>query len=162
MDAISGVSAVGSSPGTAYARPAGGVAESAAAAGIAQAAASQSLVSINSLSIAASSETFLSTATNSAGNKELMNALLLLLTLEYLKSDNEEERKGLLALITALAQSGQGGESQTLFYSSSSLNIESTQIQIVSSQAGIGAYGGAAGAGVPGIDADSNTLDITI
>jgi len=161
MDAISGIS-LGGSSGVPYVRPNGeGAAPAMAANGMGQIAASQSLMSINSLAVAATSETFVSMSTSGAGNKDLMNALLLLLTLEYLRSDNEEERKGLLALIATLAQASQSGESQMMLYSSSAMSIESTQIQIVSSQVGLGPYGELVGGGVPG-DAGSGGIDITV
>ena len=67
------------------------------------------------------------------------------------------------ALAQQQQQGGSGDSGGSIFYSSTSLDIQSTQLQVVSSQTGLAAYGGTAGgtSDVTGPDATSNTLDVS-
>lgn len=91
---------------------------------------------ISSQSVSASTETLLVSQQQSAAvSNELLGAVLLMLLMEYMKTQNEDEKKGLLALMAGLVQLQQlngSQQSSTLYYSSSSLSIDSTQSQIVS------------------------------
>ena len=141
MDGISGITGVSS--GTTPIRPtslqsaagvqtAGQTASSNAQAAPAEAAgtqqtvlgrptvAGQSAVSLSSLSVNQSSEMIAISEGSQAAitSNELLGAVLLLLILEYMKSDNEEEKSALLNLamsITELAQQSAGSQS-SLFY----------------------------------------------
>ena len=103
--------------------------------------AGQSLVSMSSTSISASSESLLASNSPVLADQQLLGLVVLMLTLEYLQSDDEEEKKGLLALMLALSQQQSSGGEQFM-YSSSSLSIESTQIQAVSSETAMNGYTG--------------------
>jgi hypothetical protein len=105
--------------------------------------ASTQIETISALSVSASAESFVATYGPVMSNNELLGAVLLLLTMEYLKSEDPEEKKGLLALIATLAQQSTAAQSAGSFaYSSSSLSIESLQYQAVSTQIGAGTYAG--------------------
>jgi len=108
------------------------------------ASSSQSLASLSSTSISASAESFVAANGPVLADKQLLGLVVLMLTLKYLQSDDEEEKKGLMALIIALAQQQGAGGGESIMYSASSLSIESTQIQAVSSEAAISGYSGAA------------------
>lgn len=98
------------------------------------------MASLSSTSISATSETLIANL-GGMGNKDLVAAVLLMLTLELLKSEDPEEKKQLLAAIAALAQQG-GDSGGTMLYSASSLSIESTQLQVLSIDTGGYSYGG--------------------
>lgn len=97
------------------------------------AAESQMVTSSPSMFVQQSSETLMaSEGVNSAiTSNELLGAVLLLLMLEYMQSEDKEEKQGILALMATLAQmQQQNNTQQSLFlYSSSSLSIESSQMQ---------------------------------
>jgi hypothetical protein len=99
---------------------------------------------VSSQSVSQSSETMLISQQQSAAvSNELLGAVLLMLLMEYMKTQNEDEKKGLLSLMAGLAQLQQQSGSQqssTLYYSNSSLSIDSSQSQIVSSGAVSNAY----------------------
>lgn len=101
-------------------------------------------------------------------NDELLGALLLMLTLEYLKGgQSDDEKQNLLGLILALAQqkmNAEGAGSGTFAFTSSSMSIESTQMQSISMTSAAGAYQSAQvnPQVAPGVDAGSAGLDVTI
>ena len=109
-----------------------------------------------------SAESFLATYGPVLADKQLLGLVVLMLTLEYLQSDDEEEKKGLIALIIALAQQQGAAGDQSIMYSASSLGIESTQIQAISSEAAISSYSGAAldPQQTPAADPGSGGLDV--
>lgn len=135
----------------------------AAAAGV-EINASQALTSLSSTSITATNESLIATTGTSSNNNELLGAVLLLLIMEYMKTDDKEQKQGLMDLITLLAQQQQqqSGGGQTIMYNSSSLSIESTQYQAVSTDVAISAYSGATAATqqAPNIDASAGGLDV--
>jgi hypothetical protein len=126
------------SPGKPDAAMAGGP----AAAGSAWAA--SDMASLSQLSISQSSEMLMvSQAPQGAiTSNELLGAVLLMLLLEYMKSQDKEEKDNLLGLMGMILQMQQQSNAQqsTLFYASNSLNIDSTQIQMASGQAASNAY----------------------
>jgi hypothetical protein len=118
---------------------------SAGLAGMSGASATQEMASLSSLSINQSSEMLMvSQAPQGAiTNNELLGAVLLMLIMEYMKSTDDKEKEGLLALMGMILQSQQaqqGGGNQTLLYMSNSLSVESTQMQYMSGQAASNAY----------------------
>jgi hypothetical protein len=160
MSGISGISGLGagavwptSSATTPAAEVGGGAAVGASGASAYQ---DISALSYSSMSINASSE---SLAINQGGGmaaastNELLGAVLLLLTLQYMKSGDDQEKKDLLGLMTTLVQQmGQSGQSSggsgggdSLSYTSSSLSIEMTNLQVVSASTGINSYMSAQG-----------------
>ncbi len=108
------------------------------------ASATQEMASLSSLSIQQSSEMLVvSQGTQGAiTSNELLGAVLLMLIMEYMKSNDDKEKEGLLALMGMILQSQQQQAAQqtTLMYASSSLSIESTQMQYMSGQAASSAY----------------------
>lgn len=111
--------------------------------GMAGASATQEMASLSSLSIHQSSEMLMVSqgAQGAITSNELLGAVLLMLILEYMKSTDDKEKAGLLALMGMLLQSQQQGAQQTtLMYASNSLSIESTQMQYMSGQAASSAY----------------------
>lgn len=150
MDGVAGVGAI---PGGGVTPQAYGVAApTGPAAGASTAelggvgvAASQSTLSVSSTKMTASVESFIATYGPAMTNQELLGAVLLMLILEYMKSEDSSEKKDLLALIGALAQQQQsqsGGG--TIMYNSASFSFESTQMQATSTEMAVGAYSGAA------------------
>jgi len=132
------------------------------------AAGSQTVASASSLSVQQSSEMLMVSEGGSGAitNNELLGAVLLLLMLEYMQSEDEDEKKGLLALLSGLVQMQEqsGSQQSMLMYSSSSLSIESTQMQVVSTENAISAYSAGAvdpqqaspdGLGAAGLDASA-------
>jgi hypothetical protein len=126
------------------------------AAGLTQIDYSSTSISSNVQSLVASS--------GGTANKDLMNALLLLLTMQYLQSNDPQQQKDILSLLGGLLQQSGGGDggANTLVYTSSSLSIESTSLQVVSSSAGLNAYSGASDptAQISGADGASAGLDV--
>jgi hypothetical protein len=120
----------------------GAMATGSAAAGSAWA--SNEMASLSQLSISQSSEMLMvSQAPQGAiANNELLGAVLLMLILEYMKSQDDKEKEGLLGLMGMIMQMQQQNNAQqsTLFYASNSLSIDSTQIQVASGQAATNAY----------------------
>lgn len=143
-------------------------ADQAIAAGAAQTgvavSASQSLASLSSTSITATSESLIATLTPSANNNELLGAVLLMLIMEYLKTDDKDEKQGIMGLIGALLQQQQqqAAGAETLMYSSTSFTYEATQIQMMSSEMALAAYSGASASlqQAPGIDAGAAGLNV--
>jgi hypothetical protein len=136
-----------SAPGQASAATGTGKAGQLAGAGLAGASgssATQEMASLSSLSINQSSEMLMvSQAPQGAiTNSELLGAVLLMLIMEYMKSTDDKEKQGLLALMGMILQSQQAqqGGQQTLMYMSNSLSIDSTQMQYMSGQAASSAY----------------------
>jgi hypothetical protein len=138
--------------------------DSVAAAAGGSMSASQSLTSLSSTSINASSESLIATMTPSANNNELLGAVLLMLIMEYMKTDDKQQKQDLMGLATLLLQQQQqqSAGAQTIMYNSSSLSIESTQIQVASSEMAISAYSGAAATlqQAPNIDAGAAGLNV--
>ncbi|MBP7935995.1 MAG: hypothetical protein KA354_15235 [Phycisphaerae bacterium] len=112
-----------------------------AAAGAGNATATQL---VSSQLVNASSETLLISQTQTAAvSNELLGAVLLMLLMEFMKTQNEDDKKSLLALMAGLVQLQQQNSTQqstSLYYSSSSLSIDSIQSQIVSTGTVSGAY----------------------
>ncbi len=172
MDGVSGISNVYSpamagastpaapaaTPPAAAAQP-GTAAQSTTPAGAVQ---SQEWASLSSLSVNQSSESLLivDNASPAAVSNELVGAILLFLLLEYMKSGSDEEKRDLLGLMGAIVQMQQtaGGQSSVLMYSSSSLSMESTQLQLGSSST---VYTNAGLAQSPGADPGAGGLDVT-
>ncbi len=99
---------------------------------------------------------FMAFDSSAAHNNELLGAVLLMLLLQYMQGNEDDQKNGLLGMMMALAalQGQQGNSSFT--YSSSSLSIETTQMQMGSSQAAMTAYGGGVDASkAPPVDAGS-------
>lgn len=143
MDGVSGINSVyspaitsPSMPATSAATAQGGMAAEATPAQ-ASAIQSQEWASLSSLAINQSSESLLvaDNASSAAVSNELLGAILLFLILEYMKSGSEDEKKDLLGLMGTIMQMQQtsGSQSSMLMYSSSSLSIESTEMQVGSS-----------------------------
>jgi len=103
---------------------------------------SDSIMAVNSMSMSATSESFLSTFGGAISSNEMLGALLLLILVEYMKSEDEEEKKSLLNLMTALIAQQNAQNNGGLLMHSSSMTMESTQITASSSHAFTGAYGG--------------------
>ena len=162
MDALSGVSMagaqmsqVGMASGPTAAMPDPGVAAAGGSQQISSASAS-------SMSMSASMETMVSSY-QASGNKDLMGALLLMLTLEYLRSDDDKKRDGILSLLgTLLQQSGGSGGSSSMMFNSYAMTMESTSMQVVSSGTGINAYSGTglSTSQAPAVDSASAGLDV--
>jgi hypothetical protein len=106
--------------------------------------ATQQTVGLSQLSVSQSSEMLLYSEQPMAASvsNELLGAVLLMLMLEYMKSNDDEEKQGLLGLMGLLLQMQQqnGSQQSMLFYTSSSLSIESSQMQMTSGQAVSNAY----------------------
>lgn len=143
MDGVSGINSVyspaitsPSMPATSAATAQGGMAAEATPAQT-SAIQSQEWASLSSLAINQSSESLLvaDNASSAAVSNELLGAILLFLILEYMKSGSEDEKKDLLGLMGTIMQMQQtsGSQSSVLMYSSSSLSIESTEMQMGSS-----------------------------
>ena len=126
-------------------------------------AASQSALSASSISMTAATQSLVATSGAAPSSNELLGAVMLMLILEYLKTDDEQEKTGLLALISMLAQQQQqGAGGSTLMYSSSYLSIESTQLQFASTDMAVSAYTGATATlqQAPGVDPGAGGLDV--
>ena len=112
---------------------------------------SQTVVSASSMSVKQSSEMLMVSegVGGSITSDELLGAVLLLLILEYMQSEDEDEKKGLLNLVLAIAQQPQQDSDNGgfLMYNSTSQSIESTRFQMVSTENVVSAY--SAGAGDP-------------
>ncbi len=106
----------------------------------AEALSSQTIASLSTTSINASSESLIASNGPVLGDDKALGLALLLLMMEYLQSDDEEEKNGLLGLMLALAQQQGGGNGGLLMCNSTPLSIESTQMQVVSTENAIGAY----------------------
>jgi hypothetical protein len=85
--------------------------------------------SVSNLSISANTQSFMETYGPVMSNNELTGAVLLMLLAEYMKSDDKDEKKGLLSLMAAMMQSQSSGQS-SFAYNSSSLSIQSSQFQV--------------------------------
>lgn len=125
--------------------------------------ASQSAVAISQTSISASVESFMGTYGPVMANNEILGALLLLLTLQYMQSSDEQEKKGLLGLMLGLLQQQQQASQAggSFMYSSSQLNIESTQMVAMSQQMAVDVYagGGSIGSAPPVSGTGSGSVD---
>ena len=107
----------------------------------AEASSSQSIGSRSTTSINASSESLIVGNGAVLADDKSLGLALLLLTLEYLQSDDEEkEKKGLLGLMLALALQQDGGNGGSLMCNSTLLSIESAQTQVVSTENAVSAY----------------------
>lgn len=154
MNGISGISGMAAGGMPQRMNMAGGTGEAQAApvqqnlAGV-EAASSKSIASLSTTSVNASSESLIASNGPVLADDKALGLALLLLTLEYLKSgeDEDEEKKGLLDLMLAISQQQGGGDSTSLMYSSRSLSIESTQMQVASTENATSAY--SAGAANP-------------
>jgi hypothetical protein len=94
-------------------------------------------------------------------NDELLGALLLMLVLEYLRSDEADEKKGLLALAMMMAMSqSQGQRGTNLTYLSTSYSADSTQILMAgpASQA----YTNAGASPASTADGSGGGVDVTV
>ncbi len=167
---MDGISAIGGAAGGYFVPPSVPAVSAAAtpqtAATAPAGASALSLASMSSTSISASMQSFAATYGPALSSNELLGAVLLMLTLEYMKPDkSDSEKKDLLAVILALAQQQQGNSagSGSIAYTSSSLSIETTQYQGISVASGIGAYSGAAANPqfAPAVDAGSAGLDVS-
>jgi len=166
---MGGIEAIGSATSgmTAGAiSPAGGASggQTLQAGGLEQSAGQSSVLSLSSTSIQASSETLLMAKSPMLASNEAIGAVLLMLILQYLQTGDAQEKQNLTSMIGALAgmqQQGKGGGGELLFYSSSSLSVESTQMTIATSQ-GLNAYTGAAASlqQAPAADAGSAGLNV--
>jgi len=105
-----------------------------------EATSSQTVASLSTTSINASSESLVVGNGPVMADDRALGLALLLLTIEYLQSNDEEEKKGLLAMMLALTQGQGGGNGGSFMYNSMSLSIESTQMQFVSTESAISAY----------------------
>ena len=148
-----GAAAVGLPPAAGQTAPTAGAGKAGQMAGLGaaqtsaagSASATQEMASLSSLSINQSSEMLMvSQAPQGAiTSNELLGAVLLMLIMEYMKSTDDKEKQGLLALmgmILQAQQAQQSGGQQTLMYMSNSLSIDSTQMQYMSGQAASNAY----------------------
>ena len=106
----------------------------------AEASSSQSIASRSTTSINASSESLIVGNGAVLADDKSLGLALLLLTLEYLQSDDEEKKKGLLGLMLALALQQDGGNGGSLMCNSTLLSIESAQTQVVSTENAVSAY----------------------
>jgi hypothetical protein len=88
----------------------------------------QSNSSVSKLSISANVQNFMETYGPVMSNNDITGAVLLMLMAEYMKSDDKDEKKGLLGLMMAMMQSQSSGQS-SFAYNSSSLSIQSSQFQ---------------------------------
>jgi len=149
------------------AAPASGTGQAAGtgtAAGATQAGAASSILSLSTTSLTATSETLMASNTPMLASNEAIGAALLLLVLQYLQSSDPNEKQNLTDMIIALAGMQQSqGAGQLLFYSSSSLTMESTQLTIATSQA-LDAYAGTAASmqQAPPADAGTAGLNVTV
>jgi len=101
----------------------------------------QSLLAISSASIAASAESYVAANGPVLASNELIGLVLLLLTLQYMQSNDDQEKQGLMDLIMLLAQQqSPDNGSGLLIYSSSSVTMESVQITALSMDNAMGAY----------------------
>ena len=94
-------------------------------------------------------------------NDELLGALLLMLVLEYLRSDEADEKKGLLALAMMVALSqAQGQRGTSLTYLSTSYSADSSQVLMAgpASQA----YTNAGASPAPTADGGGGGVDVTV
>ena len=82
----------------------------------------------SNLSISANVESFMQTYGPVMSNNDIMGAVLLMLITEYMKSDDKDQKKGLLGLMMAMMQSQSSGQS-SFAYNSSSLSIQTSQFQ---------------------------------
>lgn len=144
LSAIGAVSQYSAAPSVQYAAAAG-TAESLS--GSQASAASALAVGQSSTSIAASSMTATSTQTLIAGSSaaatdnQMLGAILLMLILEYLQSSDETRKQdALTAIVTMLQQLQEQRPAETFLYSSSSMSIESSQLQIASTDLAMGSY----------------------
>jgi hypothetical protein len=117
--------------------------------------------SASSLSMSSQVGSLISTCGGALSNNELLGAVLLMLTLEYLKNEDGDQRKDILSMLGMLLQQGAAGQSSTMMYSFSSLSIESST-QIVSSSTGLAAYSGLnlPTSQTPAADSPSAGLDV--
>ena len=148
---MDGVSPIGGMPsgGMPYRTNPAGNAEGAPAAPIqhnlagTEASSSKTIASLSASSINASSESLIASNGPVLADEQLLGLVVLLLTLQYLQSDDEEEKKDLLTLLLALAQQQQSGNSsESLMYNSTSLSVESSQMQVISTDNALSAYSG--------------------
>ena len=93
---------------------------------------------IDSTSISASSESLMAAWSPMLSSNEAIGAALLLLILQYMQTQDPQERKDLLGLIGSLAagQQSSEGSSGVLMYSSSQLSIETTSITLTTGGSG--------------------------
>jgi hypothetical protein len=122
-----------------------------------------SVLSLSSTSVAASSETLLAVKSPMLATNEAIGAALLMLILQYLQANDAKEKQELTAMIVALAGMQQNkGAGELLFYSSSSLSIQSTQLTMATSGA-LDAYSGASASlqQAPQSDAGAAGLNVT-
>ncbi len=110
------------------------------------AASGSQALSLSSTSMAMESQSLSMQSAPAANNNELLGAVLLMLMLEYLTTQDENKKDALLGAMVGLAalQSMQQDQGASLSYSSMSMSMESTQIQMVSSESVAGAYGAVA------------------
>lgn len=79
-----------------------------------------------------------------ANHNELLGAVLLLLLLEYMSTQDEDKKNALLGAIVGLAAlHSQQADSVSLNYSSTSLTMQSTQMQMLSTESIASTYNGA-------------------
>jgi hypothetical protein len=165
MSGIQGIGPIYGGTTAGQMAPTGGLAGKTADGGkIGEAAGGSSILSLSSTSMTASSETLLAVKSPMLATNEAIGAALLMLILQYLQAGDAKEKQELTAMIVALAgmQQQSRGAGELLFYSSSSLSIQSTQLTMATSQA-LDAYSGAAASlqQAPQGDAGAAGLNVT-
>jgi hypothetical protein len=142
MDAVTGISA-----GTSYLMGSCGAVPIMGGSGV-NAPQQMSVLSASGGSAGPQAESFFAALSASASNKDLLGALLLMLTLEYMRGDDSEgNKKDLLGLMALMLQQSQQNGSSLLIYSASDMSSQAGQLQTVSSSIAAGAYAGAAAGG---------------
>jgi len=128
------------------------------------AAGSTSVLSLASTSVNAASEAILASDIPMLASNEAIGAVLLLLILQYLQSTDPAERQQILDTVLALSgmlRQDRGSSANVLFYSSSDVSIESTQLALSTTE-GLNAYSGSAAnlRQAPPPDAGAAGLDV--
>jgi hypothetical protein len=123
-----------------------------------------SMYGLNASSLSATSESFSISSSPLLADRDLMGLVVLMLTLELMQSDDEEDRKGLMALIFALGQMQQQAGGESFSYSASSMSMDSSSLQAMDSSQLVSGYS-AVNTGlqqVPAVDAAmGGNIDIT-
>lgn len=95
-----------------------------------------------SASMQSTSEVYMYSQSPVLADQQLLGLVVLMLTLEYLQSDDKEEKNSLLAMLLLLTQEQQAGNETFMYsYSSSSLSLDTTQVQSMWTENQAGGYG---------------------
>jgi hypothetical protein len=100
--------------------------------------------SLSDLSMAYETQSLSFQTVPAANNNELLGAVLLLLLLEYMSTQDEDKKDALLGAIVGLASlQSQQADSISLNFSSTSLCLQSSKLQMISSDSIASTYNGA-------------------